>query len=455
MKKILIIVCLFLITPVFAAQIKEEKSVDKIEYMNLEWWNNFNDDILNSHLVTLYEKNYDLKNAALKIKENEQMVKMQFANELPAVNLSGQLARDFQAPLQKFGNMEIPKYSQNNYNIPITAGYEIDIWGKNRLYTKSKKEQLEIVKQAERATYISLSSDFASDYFNLIKADKLIQIQDELIKLEEEILQKTGEKYKAGLCSVDELLNEEKNLAMLKEERNIHLQTRDVLINGLKVYLSDLNSEVSRNSYENVVLINDIPSKYEALIIENRPDYLQEEANLKRIGFNVRAAKREFLPSFTIFGQIGLNAYQLSSLFKSPSQFFSAGILPNFDLFAGGAKKALLKMRKYEYEQAMNDYQKAYLTGIMEINSGLVEYKTSLKNYDETQNRLNTEAKLYSLIKDKEQIGAASNLETLFAKQKYLMAQKEEVSNKISSIMAAIGLYKATGGVNLYKMEKL
>ncbi len=176
MKKILLIICLLFINPVFSIEDTALNAADKMEYMNLNWWENFHDEYLNTHLLTLYEKNYDLQNAALKVKENEQMVKMQFANELPSLNLSGNINRDFQAPRELFGDMEIPKYSQNNYYLPLTAEYEIDIWGKNRLYTKSKKEQLEAVKQAERATYISLAAAFAVDYFNLIITYKLKKV---------------------------------------------------------------------------------------------------------------------------------------------------------------------------------------------------------------------------------------------------------------------------------------
>lgn len=424
------------------------------EYMNIEWWKNFKDEYLIENLIKLYENNYDLKNAALKIKENEQMVKMQFADELPGIYLSGNLSRDLQAPRQQFGNMQIPKYSQYNYNIPITAGYEIDIWGKNHFKTKSKKKQLEIIKQAQRATYISLSSDFASEYFNLIKADKLIQIQNELINTQEEILSKIKQKYQTGLCNINEVLFQEKLLTDLKEEYNKHIETRDFLIDSLKYYQSNTTDDINRNNYENTILINNIPNQYSTDIITNRPDYLQEEANLKRIGFDVKAAKREFLPTFTIFGQIGLNAYHLSSLFDSPSQFFTAGILPSIDLFSGGRKAAFFKIKKYQYEQALNDYQKTFLVGIKELNSGLIEFKTAIRNYEETQKKLTIESKIYNLVKDKKQIGSASELDTLIAKEIYLSAEKEEVSNKINSIISIIGLYKAAGGINLYNINE-
>ena len=101
-------------------------------------------------------------------------------------------------------------------------------------------------------------------------------------------------KYKAGLCSINELLAQEKFLTLLKEEHNIHIQARDVLMNTMKVYLSTTDNEIQRSSYDNLKLLNNIPEEYNTDIIANRPDYLQEEANLKHIGFDVRVAKKSF-----------------------------------------------------------------------------------------------------------------------------------------------------------------
>lgn len=456
MKKnflIMIMICLALAMPAFAAKNPPQKA-EHIEYINLDWWGKYKDQNLTDNLKKLYENNYDLKNAALKVKENEQAVKMQFANELPSLSLSGQLYRDMRSSMQQFGSMQIPSYSQYNYYLPITAGYEVDIWGANRLKTKSVKQQLEIVKQAERATYIALTSDFASDYFNLIRADEFLKIQNELIKTQEDIVAKVKDKYEIGLCSVNELLTEERLLTTLKEERNKHIKTRDILINSLRVYLSEASGDIARGCYNSVVVPKGIPTEYSTEIIENRPDYLQEEANIKRIGFDVRVAKREFLPKFVIYGQIGLNAYHLDTLFNTASQMFSAGVLPSIDLFSGGRKIALLKLKKFEYEEALNSYQKSILTGIKEMNSGLAEYKDAAENYKESANRLQLQNQTYSLMQDQFEIGAASDLDVLYAKEAYLMVKKDEVSNKLNSVISTIGLYKAAGGADLNKINE-
>lgn len=456
MKKFFIITLLisaYIQFPAFARPVQPQKA-EHIEYMNLAWWEKYNDEYLTENLLKLYENNYDLKNAALKVKENEQAVKIQFANELPQIGLSGQLYRDMRSSMKQYGSMQIPSYAQYNYYLPITASYEVDIWGSNRFRTKSMKQQLEIVKQAERATYIALTSDFASDYFNLIRADEFLKIQNELIKTQEDIISKTRAKYDIGLCTINDVLAEQRLLTTLKEERNRHIKTRDTLIDTMSVYLSNSSGNIERNSYENITLLTGIPTEYSTSIVENRPDYLQEEANIKRIGFDVKAARREFLPKFIIFGQIGLNAYHLDTLFNSVSQMFSAGILPSIDLFSGGRKIALLKLKKFQYEEALNSYQKAILLGIKDINSGLVEYKEAQENYKESADRLKMQNRTYSLAKDKQEIGSASDLDVLYAKEAYLMVRKDEVSNKINSVISTIGLYKAAGGVDLYKINE-
>lgn len=443
-----------IILTLFVILLSSPAVANNIEYLNLDWWKNFNDDNLTNNLMTVYKNNYDLKNATLKVEENKKLVKMQFASELPFVNFSGDLNRDLRAPVQQFGSMKIPNYSQYNYRLPLTMGYEIDIWGTNHLKTKSMKQQLEIVKEAERAAYISLTSDFAADYFNLIKADKLFEIQTELVKTQEKIVSMTSDKYKIGLCSVNELLAEEKLLTSLKEEQNKHKLTKELLEESIKIYLANNEGKIARNNYENTTLLKNIPSEYSTAIISNRPDFKQEEANIKRIGFDVQVAKRELLPKFTIIGQIGLNAYNLGNLFDSLSQFFNLGILPSLDLFSGGHKIAFLKLNKIKYEEALNDYQKTILVGIKEINSGILEYKTDMENYNESLERLKTQTHIYNLAKDKNRIGTSGNIEVLYAKEAYLMTEKEEVSNKINSIISTISLYKATGGKDLYKLNE-
>ncbi len=433
---------------------KKDKSQQKIEYLNLQWWEKYNDPVLAEYIQELYEKNHDLKIAELKVKEGENIVKISLANELPQISFDGRLSRTMKSSDQYYGSMVIPDYAQWGYLLPLTASYEIDIWGQNRLSTKSIEKQLEIIEQQERASYISLTSAFAAAYFNLVKTDKLVELQKDTVKTQEEIVNKTQKKYDNGLCSINSLFNEQKFLTSQKEILNNLIHTQEVLENQLRVYLSDSDRTIKRTPCENLSVISDLPEQIESTVIESRPDYIQSEATIKKIGYDVRVARRDFLPKFIIYGQLGLNAYHWDKIFNSPSQLANAGIMPSFDLFAGGRKMAVLKLRKNQYEEAMHNYQKTILTGIQEVNDSSAQVKTDLKNYKQNVERLKIENQKYVLMQHKNDIGAASNLDVLYSKEQELITQSEEAASKINYLISTIGLYKAVGGQDLYSLKK-
>ena len=92
-KKLIIFVFLFMSLPVSAKQ-----SIDRFSYINLDWWKNYNDDILIEHLQSLYNNNHDLKIAELKTKQSEENVRLVGANQLPQVGFDGTFSRIMSGP---------------------------------------------------------------------------------------------------------------------------------------------------------------------------------------------------------------------------------------------------------------------------------------------------------------------------------------------------------------------
>lgn len=426
---------------------------NRIDYLNIGWWKNYDDSILTDYLIKVYSDNHDLKIATLKVKEGEKLVKISFSQELPQINFSPRFERTMESSDIFYGNVEIPNFAQSNFMMPLTMSYEVDIWGKNRNKTKSIEKKVQMVKQDERASYISLTSAFAAEYFNLVKIDKLIDIQKELIKTQKNVLSLVKQKYESGLCPLSSVIDEEKNLSLLCEKLNNLEEKQDMLENQISVYLSDASSkDLIRVKYDNLRMIKDLPQKIDSDIVENRPDVIKSEDNLQAIGYDVKVAKKDFLPNFLIFGQLGFNAYDWGKMFNTPSRMASAGVLPTLDIFSGGRKIAMLKLKKYEYEEAVQRYQKTILTSFQEVNDSLVSVKISKKNFEDAKNRTKLEKDKFNLISAKTQIGATSNLELLYYKEKLLLTQQTEVSNKINYIISSINLYKSVGGKDLYAL---
>ncbi len=457
MKKlttILIVLMLLICNSVYAKQNKQEENKE-IQYLNIEWWSEFNDPLLNEYMLKVFKNNHDLKIAQLKIKQGEQIVKQYFANELPQIGLSGNIERVLRSSDQYFGpNMLIPNFSQTNLLFPISASYEFDIWGMNHTKTKSAKKQLEIIKEEERAKYITVTGNFASAYYNLVKCDKLLKIQNNLVAVQKEILELTNKKFEAGKASVSEVIEQKKLLKSLEEELNTLQKERTLVEEEIKVVLADNDikeiEDISSSKIPDVKFPDSIPSD----IIETRPDYIMTQYNLERMGLDVKVAKKNLLPRFIIFGQFGFNAYRLSNLFNSNALLSSVGVAPVLDIFTGGRKMAYLRFKKYEYEEALEFYKKTVLNSYKEVNDALVSAKIYNKNLLSAKERLELENQNLDIATKLYESGRGSLPDMLYAQERELMVEKNIIDSQINTLISVIGLYKSVGGKNLSEISE-
>ncbi len=420
----------------------------RLEYLNLDWWQKYNDQVLIDYISAAFKNNQDLKIATLNVKQSEQVVKQAFANQLPQIGFQGDVFRDFSSADVKFGDVVIKDYSQSNFFLPLTMSYEIDIWGENYLKTKSFKKQLEMVKQNERASYISLTSAVASEYFNLVKLDKLIKTQQEIVKLQTEIVRLENIKYKNGLCPITELLDEKQLLTQLQEELNVYINKQLIVGRQLGVLTGEREKDLSvmpRSDYSMITLLP-LPDGINAEVIQFRPDFMKAEEYIQKIGIDVKVAKRDFLPKFVLYGQAGFSAYNFTNIFGNHTFKSLVGVMPFIDLFTGGAKIAHLRYKKLELEKAQQIYEKTILSSIQDINNSLDGAITRNKNYKESVKRYNLANDKYNLAQKKFDIGAKSNLDMMKDKEKLLVAEKDKVNCQVNYLISTLNIYKAVGG---------
>ena len=430
---------------------KNEKEINTFEYMNMPFWQKCNDEILVNHLEELYKNNFDLKIAAYQIEESNRIVKIALSQELPHIAFDGYVGRTLTSSDEHFGDLVIPDYSQYRYLLPLTLSYEVDLWGKNRLRTKSMQKELEIRKQEQKSLYISLSSNFAINYYNLIKTDEMLRLQEEEIKLQEKICDLMQKRFDFGLSDKNELLKEQKALTVLIEGKNKLLERKDVLINQLNVFLGDRSfRDLERSSFDSVKTNLPIPESIDFSITENRPDVVASRFRLEKAGYDVKISKRNILPSFVITGNLGYNAYSLGNLFGSNTGLANIGVIPFLDIFDGGRKINAMKLMKSRYNKHFEEYNKRILTSAQEINDALYSAKIAKKNSANVSDRLKLQENDSYLVSRKEEIGTANIIDSLVKQEELLLVRQQNVSSKVNEIIASINLYKATGGVDVF-----
>ena len=169
---------------------------------------------------------------------------------------------------------------------------------------------------------------------------------------------------------------------------------------------------------------------------------------IEKAGLDVRAAKKEFLPTFDILGLLSFNS---TSMLKKMNWTNSAALLGAgaiLPLFTGGAKIANFKLNKNRYKQAVENYQKTNLKAIQEVNDALCDLKMNNEKYNKTLEIYNAEKKDFHYTELKYKEGIISNLDLLQKKEALLVTEKLVTADKTSFFIDQIGLYKATAGAD-------
>ena len=419
---------------------KTQQSDDyKFNYVNMNWWGNFNDDLLNGYIEKAVLNNYDLKMATINVEEYYQNVRLQFANELPSA-VAGFGPGFFKAPGMT--------NTSSAFGLPVIVQYEADIFLKNHNKTKAVKKLYEGSKLDERAAYISVASAVGSTYFNIINLDKMISLQEQIVNIRQEIYNLMLIRNKEGLTSTADTVKANKALVAGQTDLIELKKNREKMLNQMCVLIGESPenaNSIKRNSLDSINYQLAIPSEIPSEIITQRPDYMKAELMVEKAGIDVKVAKKEFLPSINILGGALFNASDIGSLFTTKNMLLGVGGGLVTPLFQGGSLIANLKLKKATYERILQDYYKTNLTAIQEVNDALVASRLDKDKMTQTTKQYNLEKSDYKYNEKKFNQGTISKLDLIQYQENLLTIEKLVAQQKVECMTDAISLYKATG----------
>lgn len=434
-KKILLLSSLlFFAQTCFAMDINE---------LNIEFFNRFNDENLNSYIQQALNNNHDLKKAEHVVEQYRQQVKYSLGKELPSFSVG---ANYLGIKVPELDNFQL---KDNAFILPFIANYEADLLLKNRDKTRAVKKSYEAAKSDEKAIYLALLSDVATVYTNILQYDELIEKQAKVLKNQEEILERSNKKFECGVISTTELNNAKKNvetvrssLEKLKKERETAMMQLAVLTGN-----SSLNiSEMKFGTLENFEYSGEIPEEISSEVIFARPDVKASEAKLEKAKIDVRVARKEFFPRFNIVGIWAFNTIAPGTFFSWESSLAAILAGATQDIFKGGMKVANLKIQKAKYEELFEDFNQTNLEAVKEVNTALCIIKHDKQIEENTKNELKLETEIFSNAQRKISQGVISEPEYLAEENRLIGTQTDYAQAKTQRIVNYFTLYKAVGG---------
>lgn len=431
----------FIIPQTFAKDFKINYQ-EKMDYVNMDFWRKLGDDYLCCYIEQAVINNHDARKASYSLEEYRQKVKYSLGKELPSISV---YPAYLGAQVPKLDNFEL---STNAFILPFIANYEADFLLKNRDKTRAEKKTYEAEKYNEKAVYIALASDVAAMYVNIMKFDKMLKLNEEILKNQKELYRKTKLRYDNGISTKTELNNSQQQVLDLESNiTEIRTNRRDALF-YLAVMIGEnpeCINDLPRGKLEDFGKSYKPPECISSDVIFARPDVMAAEKQLEKAKIDIRVARKEFLPRFNVTAVWIFNTIAPGTFFSWEASLASIMVAAGQDIFMGGRKIANLKMKKLEYEQLFENYKQTDLNAIKEVSACLHKINDDENIYNTVYKKSKSEQDNLKLTNLRYKEGTASQMDILSNENNIYNINSSLVNRQAQKFIDYITLYKAVG----------
>lgn len=332
------------------------------------------------------------------------------------------------------------------YTLPVTASWELDIFGKLR---NAKKQAQAAYAQSEdyrQAVYSNLIANIANTYYTLLMLDEQLEISRQTARSWEETVSSTQALMEAGLA--DE--------TAVSQMQATHLEVKNSVIdleeqisqveNSLSLLLAETPQSYRRGKLSEQQFTAKLSTGIPLQMLSQRPDVRMAERQLEQAFYVTNQANAAFYPSITLSGSAGWTN-SIGGLITNPGKFITSALASlTQPLFNRGSLIAKRRIAKAQQEEALLAFRQQLLNAGTEVNDALVSYQTSKRKKDNYRQQIDALERAYNGTSLLMENGNTTYLEVLTARQSLLSAQLSQTANRFKEIQSLINLYQALGG---------
>ena len=411
---------------------------DTANFGNLPWREVFTDPKLQALIEQALTSSPDIRTAALKVKEAQAPLLASKLAFIPALTLS---------PQGTVSSWDKGKATQT-YSLPVTASWQIDLFGQLLNLKRQAQATLEQTKAYEQNTRVQLIANTANLYYTLLMLDRQLEITEgtaEILKKNTETMEAMKE---SGIYNTTEAAVEQSRAAYAQVQASlpdIRTSIREIE-NSLCLLLGEPAHAIERGILEEQQLPSDFSAGIPLQLLSNRPDVKAAEQALASAYYNTNVARSNFYPRITLSGSAGWTN-SAGAAFVNPAKLLASAVASlTQPIFQNGANIAKLKIAKAQQEEAQIQFQTTLLNAGNEVSNALGQYQACSQKVEARNMEVNSAKNAADYTKDLFNLGTSTYLEVLSAQQSYLSAQLSEVSDTFSRMQAVISLYQALGG---------
>ena len=411
------------------------------------WWEVFRDPVLKGLIQEALSRNYDVRIAAARVQEAQAILRVARSDLYPSLDYSGGVSRSNITPGVLGGPGGQAPTTSNFYSGTLSASWELDIWGRIRRSNEAARATLFATEDARRGVWLTLVSDLAQAYFELLELDVRLQIARNSTDAYQRTYDLFLDRFTLGVASK---LETSRALGALGDAQATIPQLESDIVakeNQISILLGTTPTPVARGKpmYEQPV-VPTVPAGLPSALLERRPDLRQAEQQLVSANARIGVAKAEFFPKLDLTSLIGTASPEVSALTGGTATIWAVAGMFSGPLFNAGRTLGNYRASIAQWEQARLFYEQAVLTALREVSDAL----TALGKLNEAETGQTTAVKaLGEAVEhatDRYRQGLANYFEVLEAQQQLYPAQNTLAQIRLNRLVAYVQLYRALGG---------
>jgi outer membrane protein, multidrug efflux system len=411
------------------------------------WWEVFQDPILKYLIQQALRGNYDVRIAVARVQEARANFRVARSDLYPSLDYGAGVSRSKITPGVAGAPGGPAPEASNFYYGALAASWEVDIWGRIRRSNEAARATLLGTQDAQRGVWLTLVSDLAQAYFELLALDVRLQIARDSTDAYQRTYNLFLDRFQQGAAS--KLETSRAQGALGEAQANIPQLESDIVAkeNQISILLGQPPAPIPRGSpmYDQPV-VPTVPAGLPSTLLERRPDLRQAEQQLVSANARIGIAKAEFFPKLSLTALFGTASPEVSALTGGSATIWAVAGMLSGPLLNAGRTLGNYRASVAQWEQARLEYEQTVLIALREVADAL----TALGKLSDAETgqdysvRALQEAVQHAM--DRYQHGLASYYEVLEAQQQLYPAQNALAQIRRNRLLVHVGLYKALGG---------
>jgi len=407
----------------------------------LAWLDIIRDTTLAGLVETALRQNRGVQMAVARIAEYRADAGVARSALVPSITLNGSESNNQVA----FGFF--PPVAYHAARLTGDLSWELDFWGRVRRGVEAADADAGAQEAAQRATVLSLISDVATSYLQLLELDQERAIAERTLSSRKATLELARERYAHGLTSELDVRQFEAQVAApavtLAQTERAAAQAE----HNLNVLLGEGPAPILRGApLAKVARTLTVPDSISAAVLARRPDVQEAERAYAAATARLGVADAARLPTVNLIGSYGAQAGVPNNLFGSQSRVYQALAGISFPIFDYGRLASASAAARARAEQARASYEGTALNALREADDALVGVRAARDEAVAQATQANALRQALSLAELRYQAGLATYLDLLDAQRSLFGAELALSQAQLGELTAAVQLYKALGG---------